>query len=95
MEFEFQLSLRENEEYAFEYQEAGKILAEICWTQLGDVMIIDHTFVDPSLRGHGVAKQLLDRAADYAREKEYKIDAVCSYVVKAFDTSHEYDDVKA
>ncbi|WP_397536388.1 GNAT family N-acetyltransferase [Rummeliibacillus pycnus] len=92
---EFQLSNRSHEEYAFENKKDGQVVAEIIWTQLGDVMVVDHTYVDGSLRGQGIAKQLLDRAADYARENEYKIDAVCSYVVKAFETSHEYDDVKA
>ncbi|HWI47794.1 MAG TPA: GNAT family N-acetyltransferase [Rummeliibacillus sp.] len=92
---EFQLSNRGHEEYAFENKNDGQVVAEIIWTQLGDVMVVDHTYVDGSLRGQGIAKQLLDRAAEYAREKEYKIDAVCSYVVKAFETSHEYDDVKA
>ncbi|WP_102693722.1 GNAT family N-acetyltransferase [Rummeliibacillus pycnus] len=92
---EFQLSNRGNEEYAFESKKDGQVIAEIIWTQLGDVMVIDHTYVDGSLRGQGVAKQLLDRAAAYARENGYKIDAVCSYVVKAFESSHDYDDVKA
>lgn len=92
---EFQLSNRESEEFAFEYTQNGQVLAEIIWTQLGDIMVIDHTFVDSSLRGQGIAKQLLARAVEYARENEYKIDAVCSYVVKAFEISHEYDDIKA
>lgn len=92
---EFQLSKRDEEEFAFEYERDGLVLAEIIWTQLADVMVVEHTFVDSSLRGQGIAKQLLDRAADYARENEYKIEAVCSYVVSAFEKSHEYDDVKA
>lgn len=92
---EFQLSKRDEEEFAFEYKKEGLVLAEIIWTQLADVMVVEHTFVDNSLRGQGIAKQLLDRAADYARENEYKIEAVCSYVVSAFEKSHEYDDVKA
>ncbi|MGM9966371.1 MULTISPECIES: GNAT family N-acetyltransferase [unclassified Rummeliibacillus] len=92
---EFKLSKRDAEEFAFEYEKEGKVLAEIIWTQLGDIMVVEHTFVDSSLRGQGIAKQLLNRAADYARENEYKIEAVCSYVVKAFETSHEYDDIKA
>lgn len=92
---EFQLSKRDEEEFAFEYERDGLVLAEIIWTQLADVMVVEHTFVDSSLRGQGIAKQLLDRAADYARENEYKIEAVCSYVVSAFEKTHEYDDVKA
>jgi predicted GNAT family acetyltransferase len=92
---EFKLSKRDAEEFAFEYEKEGKVLAEIIWTQLGDIMVVEHTFVDSSLRGQGIAKQLLNKAAEYARENEYKIEAVCSYVVKVFETSHDYDDIKA
>ncbi|HIX43954.1 acetyltransferase [Kurthia sp. 3B1D] len=92
---EFELTNRGGEEYAFQHKEGERIDAEISWTQLGDVMVVDHTFVDDSLRGQGIAKQLLNRAADYAREKNYKIEAVCSYVVAAFDKSTDYDDIKA
>ncbi|MBK3494543.1 N-acetyltransferase [Viridibacillus sp. YIM B01967] len=92
---EFQLSNRGNEESAFEYKENDEVLAEIIWTKLGDIMVVEHTFVSEKLRGQGVAKQLLDRTADYAREKGFKIEAVCSYVVAAFEKSNAYDDIKA
>ncbi|MCM3758829.1 N-acetyltransferase [Sporosarcina aquimarina] len=81
--------------YAFRKQQDGKTLAEITWTLLGDVMVMDHTFVSEELRGGGVAKKLLDRAADYARENNLKMEAVCSYVVTAFNRYEEYNDVKA
>lgn len=53
---EFQLNNRGNEEFAFEYKENDELLAEICWTKLGDIMVVDHTFVSEKLRGQGVAK---------------------------------------
>ena len=81
--------------FAFQSKQDGAMQAEITWTQLADVMVMDHTFVSQDLRGQGVAKKLLDRAAEYAREKGYKMEAVCSYVVTAFNRYKEYDDVKA
>lgn len=33
-------------------------------------------------------------AASYARENGYKMEAVCSYVVAAFEKSDAYNDVK-
>lgn len=81
--------------FAFQLKKDGKMQAEITWTMLGDVMVMDHTFVSQELRGQGVAKKLLDRAAEYAREHEYRMEAVCSYVVTAFERYKEYDDVKA
>ena len=78
----------------FGYEEDGKMLAEITWTILGNVMVMDDTFVSPDLRGQGVAKKNLDRASDYAREQELKMEPVCSYVVTAFERYKDYDDVK-
>ncbi|MBW9235511.1 N-acetyltransferase, partial [Leptospira santarosai] len=65
---EFQYKELGHDAYAFVHEKDGKTLGEITWTLLGDVMVMDHTFVSPSLRGQGVAKQLLDRSANFARE---------------------------
>ena len=92
---EFQYKELGHDAYAFVNEKDGRTLGEITWTMLGDVMVMDHTFVSPELRGKGVAKQLLDRSAQFAREKSYKMEAVCSYVVSAFNQSEEYEDLKA
>ncbi|WP_342506753.1 GNAT family N-acetyltransferase [Sporosarcina sp. FSL K6-2383] len=94
MEFEFEFVELGGDAFAFRQEKEGELLAEITWTLLGDVMVMDHTFVSPVLRGQGVAKLLLDRAADYARSNELKMEPVCSYVVSAFERYKDYDDVK-
>ncbi|MFB7156618.1 MULTISPECIES: GNAT family N-acetyltransferase [unclassified Lysinibacillus] len=91
---EFQLQQLAEQKYAFVYEQEGERLAEITWQQKGQVMVMDHTYVSDKLRGQGVAKKLLDHAATYAREQGYKMEAVCSYVVAAFEKSNAYDDVK-
>ena len=60
-----------------------------------DVIVADHTFVNPDYRGKNIARQLLDRLVDYAREKHLKIRPQCSYVVKAFEKYREYQDIIA
>lgn len=91
---EFQLQQLAENKFAFLNEQAGEKLAEITWQQNGSVMVMDHTYVSDKLRGQGVAKQLLDQAASYARENDYKMKAVCSYVVAAFEKSDAYNDVK-
>ncbi|MCL1698688.1 MULTISPECIES: GNAT family N-acetyltransferase [unclassified Lysinibacillus] len=91
---EFQLQQLAQNKLAFVYKQDGEKLAEITWQQKGQVMVMDHTYVSDKLRGQGVAKKLLDHAAAYAREKGYNMQAVCSYVVAAFEKSNAYDDVK-
>ena len=83
-----------HEEFAFRNEDNGTVIGEITWTQLADVMIVEHTFVKEDMRHQGLAKKLVDRAAQYAREKNYKIEPVCSYVVAVFDRSDEYEDIK-
>jgi predicted GNAT family acetyltransferase len=83
-----------HDEFAFIWKEEGDLKAEITWTQMADVMVIEHTFVDQSLRNQGVAKKLLDEAANYARQKKFKMEPVCTYAAAAFERYKDYDDVK-
>jgi len=56
--------------------------------------VVEHTYVDQSLRNQGIAKKLLDEAANYARQNNYKMEPVCTYAAMAFERYSEYDDVK-
>ena len=77
------------------YNAAGEMDAEITYASKGEGVIeANHTFVDSSLRGQGVARQLVDKLADFARAESLKIHPTCSYVVALFEKSTEYDDVK-
>lgn len=40
---------------------------------------IDHTYVNPILRGQGVAGDMMEVAVEYLREKGLKASATCSY----------------
>jgi len=91
---EFQLQQLAPNQFAFQYEQDGELLADISWIQNGDIMSMNHTVVSKKLQGQGVAKKLLDRAADYARENNFKMEAICSYVVAAFQKSEEYNDIK-
>lgn len=92
---DFQYKELGNDVFAYQVIVDGERLGEITWTLLGDVMVMDHTYVSSKLRGQGIAKKLLDSAASYARENELKMEPVCSYVIDAFAKSNEYDDIKA
>lgn len=71
-----------------------KMIARITWKNGGDkIIVVDHTIVDPSLRGQGIAGKLLDKVVTMAREENLKIVPVCSYVVSKMKRTNEYDDV--
>jgi len=61
----------------------------------GKVLVADHTFVSPSLRGKSVAGKLVEALIADAREDGFKIRPVCSYVVTAFERHPEWSDLKA
>jgi uncharacterized protein len=65
--------------------------------QRGDAtnIIIDHTEVDPALRGGGIARRLLDAAVAWARQTHTRITPHCSYVVVQFTRDKSIGDVLA
>ncbi|WP_105993929.1 GNAT family N-acetyltransferase [Staphylococcus simulans] len=63
----------------------SKPTAEMDYTPNGDVMVIAHTGVDPSLRGQGVGNQLVQAGVKYARENNMKIDAKCWFAKKLIE----------
>ena len=83
------------EENAFRhYNAVGEVDAEITFQVEKDVLIADHTFVDPTYRGQGIGKLLVDKLANYARENQKKIHPTCPYIVNLFKKYDEYNDVK-
>lgn len=64
---------------------SGKLLAEITFPKTAENIIsIDHTFVDQSLRGQGIANHLMTLVVNKAKDKNWKISAVCSYAKNWF-----------
>jgi uncharacterized protein len=60
-----------------------------------DLVIIDHTEVDDSLRGMGVARKLLDAAVAWARETKTRVMATCPYAKAQFEKDESIRDVLA
>ena len=77
--------------------ENERMIAEITYAPYGeDKVIANHTYVDSSLRGQGIAEMLLDRLVEEMRAEGKKIVPHCSYVVAMFDRKREkYADIKA
>ncbi len=86
----------EVENNRFFLEEEGKLLAEITWTYPNEsTMNVDHTFVDPSQRGKGLAEKLVLAVIDKAKQENLKIYPTCSYVVSYFDKHSELADLRA
>lgn len=63
--------------------ENGKVIAEITFPRTAPgVYTIDHTIVDSSLQGQGIAGKLVQAAVDDIKSQGGEVQATCSYAVK-------------
>jgi len=70
---------------------AGKEVGEITFPSIDtNTVEINHTFVDPSLRGQGLAAKLVEAAVEKLRNEGKKAVPTCSYVKARFEENSEY-----
>lgn len=64
----------------YSVDENNELMAETTYVhkENGEVNI-DHTYVNPILRGQGVAGKMMEVVADHFREESLKTTATCSY----------------
>jgi predicted GNAT family acetyltransferase len=58
-----------------------------------ELIIIDHTEVDPAYNGKGVGKQMLYKIVEMARQKNIKIIPLCPFAASMFRKLEEIRDV--
>lgn len=67
----------------FAENEAGTVVAEITFPETSEgVFTINHTFVDPSLAGQGIAGELVRRAVEQIQGNGGQVAATCSYAAR-------------
>ena len=86
---------------AFFIERGGERIAEMTYARRGpsgpgaSLINIDHTLVNPVLRGQGVARKLLDALVTWARATGTRVTATCSYAVGQFAQDESIRDVMA
>jgi len=72
--------------------EEGKLIAEVTFPTIKDQLVnINHTFVDDSLRGQGIAGKLMEAVAEKLVKENYKAVLTCSYAVRWFEKNTQYE----
>ena len=90
------MNIEKTEKKHFIENEEGKIVAEITFVQAGaSKVIIDHTFVDESLRGQNIASKLVASVVEEMREQDKKIVPLCPFAKAEFERKKEYQDMLA
>ena len=83
----------ENNRFAL-YNDENQEIGEMTWSDAGEsMMIIDHTFVDPTYRGQKLAEKLVLAGVEKARKEHKKIIPLCPFAKKEFEEKSEYADV--
>ncbi|MCI8594327.1 MAG: N-acetyltransferase [Oscillospiraceae bacterium] len=77
----------------FALSDEGKLLCEVTFPVTGGVAELNHTFVDESLRGQGVAGKLMAAAVEEIRANGWKIRPTCSYAVSWLEKHAEHADL--
>lgn len=89
----------QRESKIFQENEEGEEVARITYKPVEDsedIVDANGTFVDPSLRGQGIAEQLVDRLVADMEQEGKKIKPTCPYVVELFERkSDKYGHIAA
>ncbi|MBR0072894.1 MAG: N-acetyltransferase [Bacteroidales bacterium] len=63
-------------------EQEGRTLGEVTFAETSPgVFTINHTWVDGSMRGQGLASELVRRAVEHIKGKGGEVRATCSYAV--------------
>ena len=73
--------------------DTNNAVGELTFILKAEQMLINHTGVNPELRGQGLAEKLVLEAVDYARKNKLKILPFCSYVSVYIGKHPEVQDV--
>ncbi|MDD5293458.1 MAG: GNAT family N-acetyltransferase [Candidatus Izemoplasmatales bacterium] len=81
-------------ERIFAKDKEGHLLAEITFPKRDEHRTdINHVFVDESLRGQGIASELMLLAYETIKKQKKQIVAKCPYAIDWFKKHPEYQDI--
>ena len=66
-------------------KEVGKVMV---YVEYG-IVTLNHTQLDPCLKGTGLGIRLIDDAVAYTKENNFKINALCPYAKKMLERNKE------
>jgi len=75
------------------YDDTQCEVGECTFSRRDNYWSIDHTFVEPELRGQNVAESLVQTIVHQARKEDVKINPVCSFAKKELTKNKEYQDI--
>ena len=71
----------------------GRVVGMIVYERVGSRLMIRHTIVDPTVRGRGIGKGLVQGALDDVRASGLTLTNYCSFVGGFIESNPEYRDL--
>ena len=85
------MDFKHNENQIALYSETGDLLAEITFPYVDENTVnVNHTFVDTSLRGQGIAGKLMQELVEELEKRGLMAVPTCSYAQGWFEKDGEY-----
>ena len=80
--------------HRFEMEVEGHI-AFIDYKLTADKLFLIHTEVPKELEGRGIARAIVEKAFQFAKDKGYKVVPICPYIQSYLKKHREWDDIIA
>ena len=78
----------------FLLDKSNKTIAEVTFPDVDENTVnINHTYVDDSLRGQGIAGKLIKAVAEQLQAQNKKAVLTCSFAIKWFERNPEYSNL--
>ncbi|MDR1815575.1 MAG: N-acetyltransferase [Clostridiales Family XIII bacterium] len=88
------MDFKKEPNWIYAQDEAGDVIAEVTFPKYKDgVVAINHTYVDDSLRGQGIAGQLMEETYAMLKDDGRKAILICPYAVKWYREHPEKNDI--
>ena len=87
--------LKNHQRQRYEAVDNGTVLGYAVYRDLGDVVELPHTVVEPAYEGRGVGSALIKAVLADIRADGHRVLATCRFVAAFLDRHPEYADLRA
>ncbi|GAB5539494.1 MAG: GNAT family N-acetyltransferase [Salibacteraceae bacterium] len=78
----------------FELYDGDRCVARMTYSRMDpNNIIVDHTAVDPIVKGTGTGKQIVQYLVEWARENDQKVLPLCPFAKATLDKNPPWQDV--
>lgn len=78
----------------FNLYEGDEVIAHMTYSRVDpNNIIVDHTAVNPKMKGQGTGKQIVQHMVDWARKNNQKVLPLCTFAKATIERNPEMHDI--